>query len=477
MNNESLPGSESDQRGVDDGASYVDALARERDALRGERDGYKNAYEALSSEVGTLRSERDGYKGAYEQLGAEVGTLRSERDGYKGAYEEVSAEIGQLRTERDGYRKAYGAVSEEAGAALALVERYRLLYEAAAAEQFETRPAEAEHRLDPSSKAFLILGNGRTGSTWLLTMADHMDGVVAQKEINWRSSGMPSRPMLTGMDGHSKSIRGVIAAVNGLSGEAVEMAGGKLILDPYGYFGPDVFAHLDKIIEDDVKLVSLRRSYLSTWLSFKARGVFHQLDAKVLAKYRERRDVRYVEGMEPPPVRQLLLTSNGVPLVENADLCDPILYPLRDAVDDMLMAFCNDVQAIALVRSRGGLLLDYSEVSSRFGEFCAYVGLNASQETIDAVMDAPLVQKLETLTADLVQPASILPELSNILGSLATADEPLLDWPARDVVEIASPDLAAFLMRHGIDPSGNGTAPESGGDTVRWRLRKPRYTL
>ncbi|WP_040325597.1 sulfotransferase domain-containing protein [Aurantimonas manganoxydans] len=97
MNNESLPGSESDQSGVNDGASDVDALARERVALRRERDGYKNAYEELSAEVGTLRSERDGYKGAYEQLASEVGMLRSERDGYKGAYEQVEPRFNYLR--------------------------------------------------------------------------------------------------------------------------------------------------------------------------------------------------------------------------------------------------------------------------------------------------------------------------------------------------------------------------------------------
>lgn len=393
----------------------------------------------------------------------------------------------QLRRERDGYKHAYEITAEELGSARGLIDRYQQMFEALAAERLSDPAPPPSNHLDPDIRAFLIIGNGRTGSTWLLMSADQLPDVVAQREIKWRAPGSQPHRGIAFIDGSSRSMRDAIAIANRVQGRpqvragAAAIAGGKLIFDPYGYNGQTIFAHLDRIIERDVKLIALRRSYLEWWLSWKARGVYHDVDIEVMKRTNSlwEQEFAYLTSREKPRTREIVLTAAGAPLTDTSAMNDPVHYPLRDAVDDMFMAFSNDLFSEALVRSRGGLCIDYAEIGSRYSEFADFIGTSSSPAEIDRIAQTPVTRKLDALTTDLVRPTDILVELDDILRRGLQASEPVWTWRERRSAEIRLPGLAALLRKHGIDTTGAsyGIAAVPDPDVVVWQARKPIYTL
>lgn len=398
---------------------------------------------------------------------------------------EQAGDLERLRGERDGFKNAYHTTAEELGEARILLKRYQGLLDAASEDK--SRPAAPLHGHMPENVgAFLIIGNGRSGSTWLLTSADRFPDTMARREINWRYPGLPSHRTQVHIDGSTASMRQAIATANDITGSPrrngvpITVAGGKLIYDLHGFLGPEAFDHIERITEPGTKLVALRRSYMEWWLSWKARSIYHELNVEVLKKTNPttwERELALAADARPMK-RELVLTIGGKPLADPAAMDNPIHYPLRNAIDDMLMGFYNDIMSARIARDRGGMILDYEEIGPRLPEFAAFIGSTVPLQAIEEIRSAPVTNKLELLPHSMVGPSDILPELSALLVSLRSRAD-VWTWHSRNAAEIRSPELVAFLRRFGIDATGasSGIQPTTDPNLVLWRVRKPIYSV
>lgn len=367
----------------------------------------------------------------------------------------------KLRAERDGYRTAYFALQEEIGELRRLVAACRTAYETLAHEI--RSPIRAKRVASPTTTGgyFLILSNGRTGSTWLLTSLDQLVDVRAWNELKWR--GPKNHRTQFPVDRHTVSIKSAIEGACEEPGALPKNAiGSKLVLDPYWFNGPERFDDLRRVIDPDVRLVHLRRDYLDMWLSWTVRGVYHRVNEARAAEIGILPSS--ISAIPAPDLAPLYLTLRGQPMADAAGTA----YPFMTAIDDMLAAFINDLQLGALVRERSGIVIDYSEIAARFAEIAAFVGSTALPREINKVLAKPLTDKLESLMS-FVTPIDPLRAVSSTLNRATTSRPPT--WRFSDgMLLIDIPELALLLQSWGLTELLDGS-------TIRWPLRKPLLTV
>jgi len=313
---------------------------------------------------------------------------------------------------------------------------------------------------------FLIISNGRTGSTWLLTSLDQIPDVTARHELKW-PDGTPMRSDAQYVLGTETKIRDAIDAV--CSKQMRPVKGSKLVFNPYSYHDESVFAALADIIDEDVATILLKRRYIETWLSWKARGVYHEVNAAVAQKLiADNPMVRAMQAMEKPQTTHLVLFHNGEALAPFEKGQTP--YPLETAIDDFLQFFANDMQALDIVKQRNGKVVDYASVKQELPEIVRFVGSHSPSLAVENSVRSPLTKKLDPLQ-DHVHPRAPLVELSDALdevfaqaanGALDSRD--VLQWESECKLRITSPAIAAILEKYGF--------PVSGGQFV-WETRKP----
>src|SRR4029079_13366679 len=348
--------------------------------------------------------------------------------------------------------------------------------------------------VSPDIRSFLILGNGRTGSTWLLTNADRLPDTVAQREVKWRVPGFPANRVQVLIDATSRSLAEAIAEANSLVGTpapgTTRVSGSKLIYDPHGFIAPEVFDYIAGIADPGLKLISLRRRYVEWFLSWKGRGVVHEINEDVYAGLTDtttlQRELEHLRANPKPPVRNIVLTHHGFPLADPVTRDDAILSALSDAVDDLVLAFWHDLQSIKLVRQRGGLMIDYSQIKERTADVCPLLGSVAGPDSVRDVAERPLTRRLEVLPASLVPAEGVLVEIGSILDQAITRvadgqEDPdrLWAWRGRNCAALDLPALKESLAGFGVDVSGAsfGVNPASDDGRLTWVLRKPIYGL
>jgi hypothetical protein len=344
---------------------------------------------------------------------------------------------------------------------------------------------------------FLIIGNGRTGSTWLETSFDQLPDVIARREIKWRLPYQAEHPMhrYIGMD--TRSIKDVLLPPD--DGEkSVKVIGSKLIFDPYGYISSAVFDRINHIVDKDVRLIHLRRSYVEIFRSWKLRGVAHRVNERVLPSGKV--DPMLVHsvsrlGPESREVQRIRLTVGGVPMTDAAEAdastrC--IHYALEDAIDDLLVYFHNDVVAYSKVLSRPGSVgIEYGEIHRRFPALSRFVGSAASESEISSVLELPAVTRLEPLDGALVEPRGVLERFSECLESAfrevvrnsARENRPWVLHEEDGAAAITIPRFEALLTEHGVGRPLERRSrlrhlrfwPNAPVRPVRWQLRKPVY--
>jgi len=320
------------------------------------------------------------------------------------------------------------------------------------------------HRGD--DRHFLIISNGRTGSTWLLTSLDQIPDVTARHELKW-PDGTPMRADAQFVLDRETKIRDAIDTV--CSRELRTVKGSKLVFNPYSYHDESVFAALADIIDEDVATILLKRRYIETWLSWKARGVYHEVNAAVAQKQiADNPMVRAMQAMEKPQTTHLVLFHNGEALAPFEKGQTP--YPLETAIDDFLQFFANDMQALDIVKQRDGKVVDYSNVKQELPEIVRFVGSRSPSLEIENSVRRPLTKKLDPLQ-DHVHPRAPLVELSDALDEVfAQAANDTLDsrdvlqWEGEGKLRITAPAVATILEKYGFAVSGG---------TFVWETRKP----
>ena len=330
---------------------------------------------------------------------------------------------------------------------------------------------------DDSEQPFLVLGNGRTGSSWLITSLDRLPDVKSRYEIKWKDPTLDlSAAALLYVDQHAS----MAAAIKRSSSRAVwggsanfdpdsnvQSRGSKLILNPYHFYGLRAFANMAKIIEPNIRLILLKRNYLETWLSWKARGVYHELDDTV-GYINPAADPARSAAKRPqkPPTIDLVLEHNGAPLSEFAGRP----YPLVTAIDDLLQFFSNDIQFLSLVRSRNGIVVDYADIASELGRVAEFIGVPATPEIIADIVGKPRTLKLDRLE-DSLHPISTLQTIAEAMDRTFKAaasnyvDPDLIwKWISEDTAAIGAPLVTQAIAPYGFPVTNN---------VINWKIQRP----
>src|SRR6202012_2123254 len=122
-------------------------------------------------------------------------------------------------------------------------------------------------------------------------------------------------------------------------------------------------------VERDIKILLLKRRYLETWLSWKVRGVYHEVNPALRIDTNSSL-LRAIQTIPKPENIDLVLFHEGVALSDAVGRG----YQLQDMVDDMLQFYVNDIQSLDLLNERQGLVIDYSEIAPRFDEIAGVLG-------------------------------------------------------------------------------------------------------
>jgi len=117
---------------------------------------------------------------------------------------------------------------------------------------------------------FLIIGNGRTGSTWLTTLLGEYSEIDSDYELKWEPR-YPAAPLHVVIEHSSPTIVRMLDEHIGKEGKVV---GSKLILDPYRFLSQNELDSLFSKICDKLKLIYLTRDYFELNMSFM-RGAFN----------------------------------------------------------------------------------------------------------------------------------------------------------------------------------------------------------
>jgi hypothetical protein len=317
---------------------------------------------------------------------------------------------------------------------------------------------------------FVIMGNTRVGSTWLQAGMHALPSIYCTREIRWRMPYMEAAPPVhTYIDSTTTSIKerlefGRRAAGKGEAG----IVGAKLKFDPYGYVPPSSFDDLARIVEDDVYVIFLRRSYFEIFQTWKAFGIRHLANPNAKApkakpEGEEAARLNRFRAIHSVPLEQkrIFITSGGHVIARylhnRYSGGDNLYYSVADAIDDMLVLFYNDLMALAVIEGRADAdVLYYQDIRATFFDVTRTLGLPVSPENCVSILDNASTSRIEPPGVDLVYPSDALKEISDCLDALfhevrkgeRTRDQVVHYDPRSRTVSFDLPGLPAVFARH-----------------------------
>jgi hypothetical protein len=224
----------------------------------------------------------------------------------------------------------------------------------------------------PRRAKFLIVGNMRTGSTWLETLLGALPDVATEFELKWRPPYTPHAVHLV-LETDSPTVEQILEELD----SDLPVVGSKFILDPY-YFSPLQFRSVQEKLSPEIRIVHLTRNPRSIFLS-RRRGIYHDLNRASTARISVRLKAAIVEaGIDKARVRP-----------------SPGRIAASDCYDELATYVGNDVRLAQLARShRHYLLVDYGEIAKRMTEIARFVGSEAGPDVSTAVIEQSPTVKL-----------------------------------------------------------------------------------
>lgn len=224
----------------------------------------------------------------------------------------------------------------------------------------------------------------------------------------------------------TSSMKGQIALacrVDGCAETSLPVAmGSKLKFDPYGFVDGAAFADLARIIEHDVIVILLRRPYVDIFKTWKAIGIRHLLNEQNISRIAQSDPILIAAARrqrEPIAARHIDLVHDGRRLATSRWLSfgmEALVYPLEEAIADLLVFFCNDIRALqATAHVAERYVVPYGEIGSRLHQVAAVLGSAAAPAEVLAVLSDPVMQKIEAEDQVCVRPDGLLHALSIVL--------------------------------------------------------------
>jgi len=138
-------------------------------------------------------------------------------------------------------------------------------------------------------------------------------------------------------------------------------------LDPYGFIARQSFAKLLPRLESDFYVFLLTRSYVEIFQSWKAIGIRHLVNHDVAELSRDSQLVERMVANHSAAIvpRCVVLTAKGVPMVSSYPR-DAILYPVEEAIEDLLVLFYNDIMSFrAFGRADCFEVVEYNDIGGK----------------------------------------------------------------------------------------------------------------
>ncbi|MGH6792432.1 MAG: hypothetical protein ACRECF_06815 [Methyloceanibacter sp.] len=297
---------------------------------------------------------------------------------------------------------------------------------------------------------FLIVGNTRVGSTWMQTSFHLLPGIRCRREIRWRhpyqikdhdehiylesSIGsfkeairLACREWLQAGDialrcqFKLEPFRFIAQTVRLAFREWLQSGdiafGSKFKLDPYGFIARQSFAKLLPRLESDVYVFLLTRSYVEIFQSWKAIGIRHLANQDVAELSRDSQLVERMVAHHSSAIapRCVVLTAKGVPMASSYPR-DAILYPVEEAIEDLLVLFYNDIMAFcALGRTDGFEVVEYNDIRGKLPRLARILNHGLAKAQVTSILENPLTLKVEPDDAPLLLPSEGLRAVSDYL--------------------------------------------------------------
>ena len=281
-------------------------------------------------------------------------------------------------------------------------------------------------------------------------------------------------PVHTYVDSTTTSIKERLEVGYRVSGskKPVTTLGAKLKFDPYGYAPPSAYSNLGKILDDDVHVVFVRRSYFEIFQTWKAFGIRHLANPKA-RKPRLDKDgdatghdaalLNRFQSMHSIPLEQkrVLITRDGRVIARalhnRYSGSDTIHYSITDALDDLLVLFYNDIFALRVIANCPDVgIFYYQDIRARFFDVAGKLDLPVSADDCVNALDHASTSQIEPPGAELVFPDQGLKDVAAYLdnvfwrvrgGEISAAEVVRVDED-RGTVSFHLPGLSAILAEH-----------------------------
>jgi hypothetical protein len=314
----------------------------------------------LTGQVNGLTGQVNDLTGQVNHLTSQVNHLTSQVNHLTGQINELTGQVNDLSSQRD---VLLGGVGLPSVASATLMRPYARAVAAYPIPLAIKKPRRAK---------FLIIGNMRTGSTWLETLLGALPDVVTEYELKWRPRFAPLAVHRV-LDMDSPTVDQILEEFE----SDLPVAGSKLILD-LDYLSPIEFSGLEAKLGPGIRIIHLTRDLRSIFLS-RHRGLYHRLNRDSTVRVSERlraaideADVARAKAQHPRE------------RVHNSDCYDELAIYVR-----------NDARVAQLTGPSGRYLhIDYGEIPKRLTEIARFVGSEAGLDVIRGVLENSPTVKL-----------------------------------------------------------------------------------
>lgn len=269
-------------------------------------------------------------------------------------------------------------------------------------------------------KRFLIVSNGRTGSTWLTTLLGGLPDTYTDYEFKWNPT-YPAHDVHYIIPDASFSCG---SALDGLSNE-YPIIGSKLVLDLREHTLEE-YASIAETIESNIRIIHLHRKYTEILVSYArptGSGVelgVGQFEGQNLSKalkeqasaeqgfYRSshlstvlRAARRYAPSSRLGRMLYYLRNANNL---SAATLKNRVWIPTLKLREQLVNLLSNDLWIATLADSHPYYRLQYSDIKDKLPEVVEFVGSNADRGAITEVLENPVTKKvLKTPSNELLE--------------------------------------------------------------------------
>ena len=228
-----------------------------------------------------------------------------------------------------------------------------------------------------SEQFFMVVSNGRTGSTFLIASLGALADVEVDFEYKWRKP--PDADIHRNIANASFNLK---SSLNGITDRDC-IKGSKLVFANHRRPRADG-EELIRVFPEDMKIIHLTRSYWDIQLSACARGYVH-LPGPGLAKNAESILCKNLlkQGSNyhgDPPLRDVPWTTDQI-------------------IIRMLGNFINDLNVFLLQKKvEKFYFVEYDDLESKLFDISSFIGSEASKADVQSLIDVPTVKKLPPIS-------------------------------------------------------------------------------